>query len=198
MVCVIGVHVTTGTGAGAASRGSPRRASAHLVDNVGTCRLVDAALASGTTEQFVLVSALLTNAPAMGQAMNGSYLALEALGNVLSEKHEAELYLRSRASKNGDMAYTIVRPGALASKGGLVDDAALADRGLGVRLGAEDTLFELRPRLAVPRAAVAALCVEALGDARSRGRLVEMVGEEGMLPLEQVGNPWAVAEAAVA
>ena len=115
MVCVIGVHVTTGTGAGAASRGSPRRASAHLVDNVGTCRLVDAALAWGTTEQFVLVSALLTNAPAMGQAMNGSYLALEALGNVLSEKHEAELYLRSRASKNGDMAYTIVRPGALAS-----------------------------------------------------------------------------------
>ena len=57
--------------------------TAHAVDNLGVRRLVDAALAAGGVKRFVLVSALLANAPACGQAGNGAYVALELLGGVL-------------------------------------------------------------------------------------------------------------------
>ena len=100
-----------------------------LVDNIGTSNLVDACLANrDRVKGFVLVSSLLTNAPAVGEASNPNYLFLNLLGGVLDEKKAGEDYLR----KSG-LPWVIVRPG------GLSDEPAASLGGLIVR--PEDTLF---------------------------------------------------------
>ena len=61
------------------------------VDHVGTDNLVAAAVAEKGVKRFVLVTSLLTNAKAAGQADNDNYKFLNALGGVLDEKLAAEL-----------------------------------------------------------------------------------------------------------
>jgi hypothetical protein len=80
-------------------------AAAHEVDNVGTCKLIDAAQKAGI-KKIVLVSSILTNGRAWGQEDSPGFKITNAFGGALDEKLEAEKYLR----KSG-MDYTIVRPG---------------------------------------------------------------------------------------
>lgn len=79
--------------------------AAHQVDNVGTCKLIDAAKAAGI-KKVVLISSILTNGRAWGQEKSPGFQITNAFGGVLDEKIVAENYLR----KSG-MDYTIVRPG---------------------------------------------------------------------------------------
>ena len=85
-------------------------AAAHDVDNVGTCKLVDAAKMAGI-KKIVLVSSILTNGRNWGQEKSPGFTITNAFGNVLDEKIVAENYLR----KSG-IDYTIVRPGGLKAK----------------------------------------------------------------------------------
>ena len=65
----------------------------------------------------------------MGQSKNPNFVVLNLFGGVLTEKHEAELYL-----KDSGLDYTIVRPG------GLTNDPL---DGYNVIVRGEDTLFGL-------------------------------------------------------
>eukprot|EP00984_Skeletonema_dohrnii_P035078 scaffold34608_cov67-Skeletonema_dohrnii-CCMP3373.AAC.1 len=85
-------------------------AAAHEVDNVGTCKLIDAAKAAGV-KKVVLVSSILTNGRAWGQEKSPGFQITNAFGNVLDEKLVAENYL-----KGSGLDYTIVRPGGLKAK----------------------------------------------------------------------------------
>lgn len=84
--------------------------AAHEVDNVGTCKLIDAAKAAGV-KKVVMVSSILTNGRAWGQKDSPGFVITNAFGKVLDEKIIAENYLR----KSG-LDYTIVRPGGLKAK----------------------------------------------------------------------------------
>lgn len=55
------------------------------VDEIGTKALVDAATSRGVAK-FILVSSLLTNAPAIGQKDNPNYKFLNIFGGVLDHK----------------------------------------------------------------------------------------------------------------
>eukprot|EP00958_Prasinococcus_capsulatus_P017496 scaffold1973_cov399-Prasinococcus_capsulatus_cf.AAC.27 len=101
--------------------------TAHLVDNVGTCKLVDAAKMAGV-KKFCL-GWLVCLVQAMGQSKNPNFVVLNLFGGVLTEKHEAELYLR-----DSGLDYTIVRPG------GLTNDPL---EGYNIIVSGEDTLFGL-------------------------------------------------------
>jgi FlaA1/EpsC-like NDP-sugar epimerase len=68
--------------------------AAHAVDNVGTCKLVDAAKKAGV-KKIVMVSSILTNGPGWGQEKSPGYIVTNAFGKVLEEKLIAEKYLRS-------------------------------------------------------------------------------------------------------
>lgn len=142
------------------------------VDRQGTVALVDAAVKSGTVKKFVLVSSLLTNARAIGQQDNPNYKFLNAFGNILEEKLQAEKYLRASG-----LDYTIVRPG------GLSDEPASAVGNIIVR--GEDTLFGLDddPGRAISRDTVAEVCVEALIQPGASNRVVEVVASPTAPPL---------------
>jgi hypothetical protein len=77
------------TGGGAVT---PFDTRARKVDNEGTQHLVDAAGLAGV-RSFVLVSSLLTNAKAVGQAKNPNYVVLQLFGGVLEEKLKVLLLL---------------------------------------------------------------------------------------------------------
>ena len=63
------------------------------VDNLGTCKLVDAAKAAGV-KKVVMVSSILTNGRNWGQEKSPGFVITNAFGNVLDEKIIAENYLR--------------------------------------------------------------------------------------------------------
>merc|ERR1712238_86275 len=135
-------------------------AEAHLVDNVGTIRLVDAAKKAGV-KKVVMVSSILTNGRNWGQEKSAGFVITNAFGNVLDEKIIAENYLR----KSG-MDYTIVRPGGLKAKppaGPLV-------------ISGEDTLNAGE----ISRDLVAYVCVASLSDAKASNKVLEIIeSEEG-------------------
>lgn len=142
-----------------------RKDNPAQVDHKGTDNLVAAATAPGSSvKKFVLVTSLLTNAKAVGQANNDNYRFLNALGGVLDEKLAAELNLRGSG-----LDYTIVRPGGLSNE----PEAAVGN--LIVR--GEDTTFGLStdPGREISRDTVAAVCVEALFSADASKRVVEIV-----------------------
>jgi uncharacterized protein YbjT (DUF2867 family) len=136
------------------------------VDHVGTDNLVAAAgtAKGGGVKKFVLVTSLLTNARAAGQADNDNYKFLNALGGVLDEKLAAELNLRGSG-----LDYTIVRPGGLSNEPESVTGPVIV-RG-------EDTTFGLPtdPGREISRDTVAAVCVEALFAKNASNRVVEIV-----------------------
>ena len=133
------------------------------VDHLGTDNLV-AAAAAADVKRFILVTSLLTNAKAAGQANNDNYKFLNALGGVLDEKLAAELNLRASG-----LDYVVVRPGGLSNE----PEAAVGN--LIVR--GEDTTFGLEtdPGREISRDTVAAVCVEALFSDKASKRVVEIV-----------------------
>ncbi|EFJ47453.1 hypothetical protein VOLCADRAFT_105164 [Volvox carteri f. nagariensis] len=173
----------------------------------GTINLVNAALGSGVNK-FVLVSSLLTNAAAVGQATNLNYLFLNLFGGVLIQKLKderpepaarekaAEKYLRASG-----LNYTIIRrlhsfvvrlplppnlrpwayPGHLARPGGLSDQPEAAVGNL--ILAPEDTLFagEGDPGRVISRDTVAEVAVQA----------IRQPGASRDLVLEAVASPTA-------
>lgn len=76
------------------------------IDLNGTKALIDAAVAKGV-KKFIYVSAILTNARALGEEVSesDSFKNWNKFGNVLDYKHEAEEYL-----KKSGLDYTIIRP----------------------------------------------------------------------------------------
>eukprot|EP00986_Skeletonema_menzelii_P003118 scaffold912_cov178-Skeletonema_menzelii.AAC.3 len=133
-------------------------AAAHEVDNVGTCKLIDAAKAAGV-KKVVLVSSILTNGRAWGQEKSPGFQITNAFGNVLDEKLVAEKYLKSSG-----LDYTIVRPGGLKAKppsGGLV-------------ISGEDTLNSGE----ISRDLVADVCVASLTDGKASNKVLEIIEDE--------------------
>ena len=137
-------------------------AAAHDVDNVGTCKLIDAAKMAGI-KKIVLVSSILTNGRNWGQEKSPGFTITNAFGNVLDEKIVAENYLR----KSG-IDYTIVRPGGLKAKpptGPLV-------------ISGEDTLNSGE----ISRDLVADVCVASLTDPKAKNKVLEIIEDDGKPP----------------
>jgi nucleoside-diphosphate-sugar epimerase len=136
--------------------------AAHEVDNLGTCRLVDAAKRAGV-KKIVMVSSILTNGRNWGQADSPGFIVTNAFGNVLDEKLVAENYLKSSG-----IDYTIVRPGGLKAK---PPTGALMISG-------EDTLNSGE----VSRDLVADVCVASLTDAKASNKVLEIIEDDGSPP----------------
>jgi uncharacterized protein YbjT (DUF2867 family) len=135
-------------------------AAAHEVDNVGTCRLIDAAKQAGI-KKVVMVSSILTNGRAWGQEKSPGFVVTNAFGNVLDEKLVAEKYLRASG-----IDYTIVRPGGLKAK---APSGALLISG-------EDTLLAGE----ISRDLVADVCVASLTDKKASNKVLEIIEDEGV------------------
>lgn len=137
-------------------------AAAHEVDNVGTCRLIDAAKTAGV-KKVVMVSSILTNGREWGQAKSPGFVVTNAFGNVLDEKIVAEKYLRASG-----IDYTIVRPGGLKAKP--PTGALLIQK--------EDTLNSGE----ISRDLVADVCVASLTDSKASNKVLEIIEDEGEPP----------------
>jgi uncharacterized protein YbjT (DUF2867 family) len=136
--------------------------AAHEVDNVGTCRLVDAAKQAGV-KKVVMVSSILTDGRSWGQEKAPGFIITNAFGQVLDEKIVAEKYLRASG-----LDYTIVRPGGLSSKAPV---GAL-------KISGENTLNAGE----ISRDLVADVCVAALSDPKVSKKVIEIVEDEGEAP----------------
>ena len=136
--------------------------AAHAVDNVGTCKLIDAAKAAGV-KKVVMVSSILTNARAWGKEKSPGFVVTNAFGNVLDEKIVAENYLRASG-----LDYTIVRPGGLKAKPPTGE----------LMISGEDTLEAGE----ISRDLVAEVCVASLTDAKASNRVLEIIEKEGTEP----------------
>lgn len=141
--------------------GSPfgMKDQAHLVDNLGTKRLVDACV-QAKVKKVVLVSSILTNGRAWGQEKSPGFVVTNAFGGVLDEKIEAENYLRASG-----LDYTIVRPGGLKAKPPTGE----------LQVFGEDKLNSGE----VSRDLVASVCIEALFSPQSKNKVVEIIEGEG-------------------
>jgi len=131
---------------------------AHKVDNIGTCRLIDAAKKAGI-KKVVMVSSILTDAKSWGKEGSAGFKITNAFGGVLDEKIVAEKYLRASG-----MDYTIVRPGGLKAKpptGALI-------------ISAENTLESGE----ISRDLVADVCVAALSDSKTSNKVLEIIEDE--------------------
>lgn len=137
-------------------------AAAHDVDNIGTCKLIDAAKQAGV-KKVVMVSSILTNGRAWGQEKSPGFVITNAFGGVLDEKLVAEKYLRASG-----LEYTIVRPGGLKSK---PPTGAL-------RVSGEDTLNSGE----VSRDLVADVAVAALSDPKVSNKVIEIIEDDGTPP----------------
>jgi len=136
--------------------------AAHAVDNVGTCKLIDAAKAAGV-KKVVLVSSILTNGRNWGQEKSPGFVVTNAFGKVLDEKIVAENYLRASG-----LDYTIVRPGGLKAK---------PPTGT-LKISGEDTLNSGE----ISRDLVADVCVASLTDKKASNKVLEIIEEEGTEP----------------
>lgn len=137
-------------------------AEAHLVDNVGTIRLIDAAKKAGV-KKVVMVSSILTNGRNWGQEKSPGFVITNAFGQVLDEKIIAENYLRASG-----LDYTIVRPGGLKAK---PPTGAL-------KISGEDTLNSGE----ISRDLVADVCVASLTDAKATNKILEIIEDDGTPP----------------
>lgn len=133
---------------------------AHKVDNIGTCKLIDAAK-KANIKKVVMVSSILTDARTWGKEKSPGFTITNAFGQVLDEKIIAEKYLRSSG-----LDYTIVRPGGLKAKpptGGLI-------------VSGENTLDSGE----ISRDLVADVCVASLTDGKASNKVLEIIeAEEG-------------------
>jgi len=133
---------------------------AHKVDNIGTCKLIDAAK-KANIKKVVMVSSILTDARTWGKEKSPGFTITNAFGQVLDEKIIAEKYLRSSG-----LDYTIIRPGGLKAKpptGGLI-------------VSGENTLDSGE----ISRDLVADVCVASLTDGKASNKVLEIIeAEEG-------------------
>mmetsp|Transcript_13218 Transcript_13218/g.20751 ORF Transcript_13218/g.20751 Transcript_13218/m.20751 type:complete len:341 (+) Transcript_13218:48-1070(+) len=136
--------------------------SAHEVDNVGTCKLIDAAKSAGVTK-VVMVSSILTNGRDWGQEKSPGFVVTNAFGGVLDEKIVAERYLRASG-----MDWTIVRPGGLKAKPPAGE----------LRISGEDTLNAGE----ISRDLVADVCVSSLTDGKASNKVLEIIESEETEP----------------
>jgi len=136
--------------------------AAHAVDNVGTCRLVDAAKQAGV-KKVVMISSILTNGRAWGQEKSPGFVVTNAFGNVLDEKLVAENYLKASG-----LDYTIVRPGGLKAK---PPSGAL-------KIYGEDTLNAGE----ISRDLVADVMVASISDPKASNKVLEIIEDEGEPP----------------
>jgi len=136
--------------------------AAHEVDNIGTCKLIDAAKSAGI-KKIVLVSSILTNGRAWGQEKSPGFQITNAFGNVLDEKLVAENYLRASG-----IDYTIVRPGGLKAK----------PPSGSLKISGEDTLNAGE----ISRDLVADVCVASLTDGKASNKVLEIIEDEGNEP----------------
>ncbi len=132
--------------------------AAHEVDNVGTCKLIDAAKKAGVTK-VVMVSSILTNGRNWGQEKSPGFVVTNAFGNVLDEKLVAENHLRESG-----LDYTIVRPGGLKAKPPTGP----------LKISGEDTLNAGE----ISRDLVADVCVACLTDERAKNKVLEIIEDE--------------------
>ena len=137
-------------------------AAAHEVDNLGTCRLIDAAKAAHV-QKVVMVSSILTNGRAWGQEKSPGFVITNAFGGVLDEKIVAENHLQASG-----LDYTIVRPGGLKAKPPAGP----------LRIGGEDTLNAGE----ISRDLVADVCVASLTDPKAKNKVLEIIEDEGEEP----------------
>lgn len=136
--------------------------AAHEVDNVGTCKLVDAAKKAGV-KKVVMVSSILTNGRNWGQEKSPGFVVTNAFGNVLDEKIVAENYLRASG-----IDWTIIRPGGLKAK---PPTGAL-------KLSGEDTLNAGE----ISRDLVADVCVASLTDSKAKNKVLEIIEDDDKPP----------------
>ncbi|KAG8470570.1 hypothetical protein KFE25_008991 [Diacronema lutheri] len=138
--------------------------AAHLVDNVGTCKLIDACKMANV-QQFVLVSSILTAGRKWGQENSPGFRITNAFGGVLDEKLVAEDHLKASG-----LGYVIVRPAGLRN-----------DVGGEITISGENTLNSGE----VARSNVARVCVEAALASPALKKVVELVETEKGTPSEQ-------------
>lgn len=150
---------------GSNSRRDPAN-TPEAVDYRGIKALVEASLKAGV-EQFILVSSMGTGF--VQHPLN------RLLDNILLWKALGENSLRYSG-----LAYTIVRPG------GLTDETGGRQ---GIRIGAARSL----QGGSIPRADVAAVCVNALGNTAAVGKTVEIVSAEPPPPADWMNFFAAVA-----
>lgn len=133
------------------------------VDEIGTLNLIQAAK-EANVDRFVLLTSLLTNAPAVGQADNPNYKFLNLFGGVLDHKLVAEKALRSSG-----LNWTIIRPG------GLSNDPPEAFGNL--YISGEDTLFGSDGEVGgeISRDIVAKVLAASLEQGGAQGRVFEIV-----------------------
>jgi uncharacterized protein YbjT (DUF2867 family) len=124
----------------------------EAVDFRGVKSLVDAAVAAGGVEHFVLVSSMGITQP--------THPLNRFADNILLWKGLGENSLRFSG-----LNYTIVRPGGLVDEPGGV---------AGVQVGQGDTMAQGM----IPRADVATVCVEALGNTAANRKTLEVVRDE--------------------
>mmetsp|Transcript_2968 Transcript_2968/g.4834 ORF Transcript_2968/g.4834 Transcript_2968/m.4834 type:complete len:318 (+) Transcript_2968:87-1040(+) len=134
----------------------------HAVDNLGTCKLIDAAKAAGV-KKVVMVSSILTNGRSWGQADSPGFVITNAFGKVLDEKIVAENYLRASG-----LDYTIVRPGGLKAKPPTGE----------LKISGEDTLNSGE----ISRDLVADVCVASLTDAKASNKVLEIIENDESPP----------------
>lgn len=146
--------------------GNPLKYSqaAHAVDNVGTCRLIDACKLA-KVDNLVLVTSILTAGRKWGQQNSPGFVITNAFGGVLDEKLVAEDYLKASG-----LGYVIVRPGGLRN-----------DVGGSITISGEDTLSSGE----VARSSVAQVCVEAVFASPSTKKVVEVIETEQGTPKQQ-------------
>ena len=132
---------------------------AKAIDNLGACKLMDAAKEAGVTK-IVLLSSILTNAKSWGQTQAPGYFITNRLGNVLDQKLVAENHLRTLG-----VDYTIIRAAELKN------DIKGEQRKL--IISGEDTLNDG----VVSRNSVADICVAALADKQYSRKLFEIKEE---------------------
>jgi uncharacterized protein YbjT (DUF2867 family) len=137
-------------------------AAAHEVDNVGTCKLIDAAKLAGV-KKIVMVSSILTDGKAWGQEQSPGYVATNAFGGALDEKLVAEKYLIASG-----LDYTILRPGGLKGK---APTGALS-------INKENTLNSGE----ISRDLVADVSVASLNDAKASKTILEIIEDDGVPP----------------
>lgn len=127
----------------------------YQVDYEGTKNLIDGAKAKGI-QRFVLVSSL---------CVSRFFHPLNLFWLVLYWKQQAEAYLQGSG-----LTYTIVRPGGLKNE----------DNSEFIFMSSADSLFEG----SIPRQKVAQVCVESLNQSAAENKIVEIVTQPGIEPLD--------------
>lgn len=151
----------------------------------GTKALIDAAVAKGA-KKFIYVSAVLTNARALGPEVDQSdaFKNWNNFGNVLDCKHQAEEYL-----KGSGLDYTILRPVPMTND-------FPRDVG-GIWFGKPDTLLLKSGEVGktISRDDVSLACLDAVFNKKASRATVELAGAPGRQPTPR-GQWWVPNESA--